>query len=230
MRRLRSRATAALLCCAPLVLAACGVAIYDTTSRVLILEPVERIVFDSDSGAIEIYAFDRTAINLFFYLTGFETSIADVGHSLEGDQLRAFILCDGDQLCSADFYAEIPLSTAVEIRADAGDVKLTGVEAAVAAKVGTGAVDGVGLASPDFDLEVVEGAVTLAWVSPPTALKISVTTGDVTLTLPAGAYRCDFKTQGGAVESQGIDCDPTAARSVTISVQTGDIHLQGTTP
>lgn len=214
----------------PLVLAACGVVIYDTSSRVLILEPVERMVFDSDSGNVEVYAFNRTAINLFYYLTGFETGIADVGHELEGDVLRALIDCEGDDLCQANFYAEVPLGTAIEIRAASGDVKLTGVDAEVTAVVTAGAVDGVGLNSTNFKLEVDTGAVTLAWESPPTTLDITVAAGAVSLTLPTGSYRCDFTAAAGAVENQGITCDPTATATLKISVDSGDIHLQGTAP
>jgi hypothetical protein len=53
---------------------------------------------------------------------------------------------------------------------------------------------------------------------------------DVSLTLPAGSYRCDFAAASGAVESQGITCDPAATASLKISVDSGDIHLQGTAP
>ncbi len=213
-----------------LALAACGVVIYDTSSRVLILEPVKRIVFDSDSGKVEVYAFNRTAINLLYNLTGFETGIADVGHELDGDVLRAIIACEGDDLCNANFYAEVPFGTAIEIRAASGDVKLTGVDAEVTAVVTAGAVDGVGLTTPSFNLKVETGAVTLAWVSPPTTLEVTVAAGDVSLTLPTGTYRCDLAAADGAIDSQGITCDPAATASLKISVDSGDIHLQGTAP
>ena len=219
-----------LLALAALALTACGVVIYDTSSRVLILEPVERMVFESDGGAIEVHAFDRTAISLFYALTGLETSIADVGHELDGDVLRAVIACEGDDLCNADFYAEVPLGTSLEIRAASGDVKLTGVDAEVTAVVTAGAVDGVGLDSPNFKLEVETGDVALAWHSPPTTLDITVAAGDVSLTLPSGSYRCDFAAADGAVERQGITCDPAATASLKISVDSGDIHLQGKAP
>jgi hypothetical protein len=216
-----------LLALVPLALAACGVIIYDTTSRVLILEPVERMVFDSDGGGVEVHAFDRTAISLFYALTGFETSIVDVGHALEGDALRAFIACEGDDLCNADFYAETPLATPLEIRAESGDVKLTGVAADVTAVVTAGAVDGVALDSPTFHLTVETGVVTLQWDTTPTTLQIAVTTGAVDLTLPAGAYRCELAAADGAVDNQGVTCDPTAAATLAISVQRGDIRLKG---
>lgn len=205
----------------------CGVIIYDTTSRVLVLEPVERMVFDSDGGTIEVYAFNRTAISLLYHLTGFETGITEVGDVLEGNALRAFIGCEGDDLCAADFYCEVPLGTAIEIDSD-GAVKLTGVDAAVVARVKTGDVEGIALRSPDVDLTVETGAVTLAWSSPPLAVQIGVTTGDVTLTIPAGDYRCEFTTADGTVEMPGITCDPTAAGSLLIDVQTGDIRVEGT--
>ena len=186
--RLRTTRLAALA----LLLGGCGEIIYDTSSRVLILEPVERMVFESDGGAVEVHAFERTAISLVYALTGYGTSILDVGHRVEDAALRAFIRCDGEDLCSADFYCEVPLGTRIDVRADDGDVKLTGVDAAVEAAVGLGAVEGVNLRSPSFDLTVERGAVTLAWELAPEALKIAVTTGDVALTLPTGGYRCDF--------------------------------------
>lgn len=213
--------------CAPLLFAACGVIIYDISNRALILEPVERIVFDSDHGGVEVYAFNRTAISLFFYLTGYETGIGDVGHSLNGDVLNAFILCEGDDLCNANFSAEVPLGTEVEVHAASGDVKLIGVDATVTAVVGAGAVDGVGLGSPIFELELATGDVTLEWASPPSQVQIAVATGSVTLTLPAGTYDCDFTAADGAVDNQGITCDPGSPARVSISVQSGDIVVQG---
>ena len=224
----RSLRAAAMLAVSSLM--ACGVVIYDTTSRVLILEPVERLVFASDDGAVEVYAFDRTAISLYYYLSGYETSIAEIGHHLEDGVLRAVIDCDGDDLCLADWYAEVPLGTAIEIRAESGAVKLTGVDADVAAVVGEGTVEGVGLASPTFDLTVDAGAVDLEWAVPPTSLTISVESGDVALTLPIGAYRCDLAAPAGEVDTGDITCDPAATAALTISTQTGDITLQGSAP
>lgn len=224
IRTLRSAGLAALA----LLLAACGVIIYETSSRALILEPVERVVFESDGGAIEVYAFNRTAISLLYFLTGYETSIVSVGHEVAGDALNAFILCEGDDLCNADFYCEVPLATALEIRADNGDVTLTGVEGEVSAVVKAGDVKGTGLRSQTFDLKVETGDVTLAWAAAPRSLAIAVETGVVALTLPNGAYRCDVESADGAVEIQDMACDPAAAGSLKIRVQTGDIRLQGT--
>lgn len=210
-------------------LAACGVVIYDTSSRVLILEPVERAVFDSDHGSVEIYAFDRTAISLLYALTGFETSIAEVGHRLDGDTLEAFIVCDGDDLCNANFYCEVPLATTLDITARTGDVKITGGAAPVSVEIGEGNFDGVGLDGGALELVVGTGVVTIGWdVAPPSAT-ISVATGDVTLTVPAGAYRCEFEAADGAVINEAVTCDPTATSVLSVQVENGDITLRSAT-
>ena len=214
---------------APLLLTACGVVIYDITNRELILEPVRRVIYDIDSGSVEVYAFKRNAINSAYYLTGYETSIKDVGHTLDGDVLHAIMDCDGDELCNANFFTEVPLGTEIEIHSHSGGVKLTGVDAEVEAEVEAGDFTGVGLRSPTFDLSLTSGAVTIDWLDPPETMQIAVESGDVTLTLPAGTYRCDFTTADGAVDNTGITCDPAATASLAISVQTGDIHV-GVTP
>ena len=48
----------------------------------------------------------------------------------------------------------------------------------------------------------------------------------MTLTVPAGAYRCDF-TAGGAVRNDGVTCDETAAESLRITVGAGTITVTG---
>lgn len=212
-----------------LVVAACGVVIYDTSSRVLILEPVSHVEFASDHGGVEVYAFDRTAISLFYALTGFETSIADVGHRLDDDTLAAFIACEGDDLCNANFYCEVPLGTTLDVTARSGDVKLTGVDAEVNATVEAGNFDGVGLDGGALVLDVISGDVAIAWDTPPVSAEITVESGNVTLTLPAGTYRCELAAADGVVDDAGVTCDPTAATALTVRVETGDIVLRSAT-
>jgi len=204
----------------------CGDILYDQNQRRLILEPVERVVFDVDSGGVEVYAFDRHAVSILFYFRGAESQIEDVEAVLDGDEIDAFIHCVPDPTqCAADFYAEVPLGTAITSTTLAGDFMLTGVDADVTATV-AGAVDGFDLRVPNLELDVVGGPVTLEFLDPPTSARIDLDAGDVALTLPAGAYRCDLDAGDGDVTITGVTCDDAATSSLAITVGTGNITLQ----
>lgn len=206
----------------------CGIVLYDTSSRALFLEPVERIVFESDSGSVEVYAFNRTAITILYYLTGSDTGIDEIDVALDGDDLRAVIACDGDE-CNANFSCEVPLGTEVVIRADNGGVRLIGVDAKISAVVAAGDVEGIKLRSPAIDLEVEAGNVNLE-LAVVEAVDIAVEAGTVALTVPAGSYRCELDAADGKVTTTGVTCDPSATATVTVKVQTGDITLQAAAP
>lgn len=213
-----------------LPLTACGDILYDQNQRRLILEPVERVVFDVDNGSVEIFTFDRTAISILYYLRGSGSNIEDVEVDLlegdDGHEILAFIKCGDDlELCIADFYCETPLGTPIDATIPNGGLKLIGVDAPVTATTGTGAT-GIHLAIPTLDLEVAEGDVTLAYEAAPQSIEISVAVGNVDLTLPAGSYRCDLDAADGDVDPGDITCDDAATSTLEISVASGNITLQ----
>lgn len=205
----------------------CGNVLYDISQRALILDPVARLEFDSDSGSVEVYAFDRTAIALSYYLTGAESDIDDVGYMLDGDVVRAFVRCADGGYCNANYGAEVPLGTAITLAARNGGVKLTGVDAEVSAVIASGGFEAVDLRSPTVEVEVDAGDVTIEMSSPPETVHITVEVGTVDLSLPAGTYRCELAAADGEVETDGIECDPGAASIVAILVTHGDIRARG---
>ena len=207
----------------------CGEVLYDIAQRDLINEPVRQVNFTSDSGSVELFAFKRNGISLFFYLLGANSDIDDVGHRVEGDELEVFVLCATSGYCNANFYAEVPLGTIADIVTSNGGVKLVQVDAPVTADVVGGGVDGIQLLVPELDLTVEAGEVKLEWSAPPTRVDIVVGEGIVELTLPAGAYRCDL-TADGTIDTTGITCDPVATALISVKVTTGDITLKAPTP
>jgi hypothetical protein len=207
----------------------CGVVMYDTSQRELILEPKEQISFALDSGSINVYALDRTAIVLSYYLTGSDTGIERVGRDIRETSIDAFILCEGD-FCNADFSADVPLGTAISADTENGSVTLIGVDGDISSRVMGGDFTGIGLGSAALDLELDEGLVTIGWKSAPTDVRIGVTTGDVELTLPAGSYRCDLTTTDGELDSSAITCDDAADVTLSVLVQTGNITVKAATP
>lgn len=204
----------------------CGVVLYDIAIREIVYDPVKRVNFTSDSGYVEVVASKRNGTSVWFYMTGSEPDIDDVGQRVDGDTLEVFALCAGDY-CNANFSVDVPFGTEISASTANGALKLTHVDASVVADVVGGDVTGVQLRVPTLDLTVAAGAVTLELLVPPEAVHITVEEGSVALTLPAGAYRCDL-CASGTIDTTGITCDDAAPALLAIAVATGDIAV--TTP
>ena len=207
----------------------CGV-IFDTSQRALILDPVARLDFASDSGGLELLAFDRHGFVVQYYLSGFQASLEDVGYRIADDALRVFLLRGGPADISADFYLEVPLGTELSLRADSGPVTIVGLDAPITGTIGEGDLHGSALAAPSLDLEVTHGEVDLAWATAPDSVRLHVETGDVTLSVPAGSYRCELRSGRDDTATAGITCDPAAAASLVIIADDGQIRVEGVTP
>jgi hypothetical protein len=212
---------------------ACGIVLVDIAQRDLILEPVERVDFEVGGGNVEVYAFNRNGISLYYYMYGSLRDIGDVGYELTDDDeaLEVFSVCDRTVLCTVNWYAEVPLGTAIDVQTHGGGVKLTGVDAEIAVDVAGGGFEGVGLRADALDLVVESGDVVVELLEPPTSVLVTVGAGNVELTLPPGTYRCDLTASDGVVDTTDVVCDPMATALIEIGVDLGDITLlQGPPP
>lgn len=215
--------------------AACGVVLTDISQRDLVVEPAERMTVLSEGGGVEVYAFDRNGINLYYYMQGSFKDIGDVGYRFSEDDttLEVQSTCDRDEFCKISWYIEIPTNTgtAVEVETHRGGAKLTGIIGDVVADVSGGGFDGVALRSDVVDVVVEAGDAILELLEPPASVLLDVGEGNVELTLPPGSYRCELTTSDGEIDTTDVTCDPLATALVQVTVVTGDITLlQGAAP
>jgi len=203
----------------------CGVAIVDITQRDLILDPIDTITFEVDSGSIEVTTLDRNGTSLFYYMVGSLYDIGVVGHEVDDHTLVVTSLCDRDDFCNVNWTADVPLTTAVEVVAHNGAVKLIAAGAAVTAEIEGGGLEGVELGVPTIDANVEGGDVNLAWLVAPTRVDLVVGEGNVALTLPAGSYRCELDAADGEIDTGTITCDDTATAVLHVEVELGNITL-----
>jgi hypothetical protein len=224
--------------CVPVLLlggAACGIVLTDISQRDLVVEPAERMTVLSEGGAVEVYAFDRNGINLFYYMKGSLEDIGDVGYrfSEDGETLEVQSMCDSDDFCEVSWYIEIPTNTgtSVEVETHHGGAKLTGIIGDVVADVSGGGFEGVALRSDVVDVVIEAGDAVVELLEPPTSVILDVGEGNVELTLPPGSHRCELTTGDGEIDTTNVACDPMATALVQVTVDVGDITLlQGAAP
>lgn len=206
----------------------CGL-IYDIGQLQLVLDPIDRVDFTSDAGGLEVFAFDRNGTVVSYYLYGYDASLDEVGYAVDGDDLDVFMRKGGPAEVTADFYLEVPLGTRLQLQVADGPVKLTGVDAEVSGSVDAGDVEGVKLAAPSLDLDVLAGAVTLEFVAAPDRLAVTASAGDISVTVPAGAYRCDLEADGEPTLVD-VTCDDAATAELVLAAPAGEIRIEGSAP
>lgn len=203
----------------------CGEVLADISQRELILEPIEAIELEVDAGAVEVYAFNRNGTSLFYYLVGSLYDIGTVDWQLDDDTLDVTSLCDSTENCKVSWYVEVPYGTAVDVLTHDGAVKISGVDAAITADVAGGGFDGALVRAPVVDVTVQAGDVKVDMIAAPTNARFSVGEGNVELTVPPGTYVCELDTADGAIDTTGVTCDSTAAATIHVEVEVGDITL-----
>ncbi|WAS95491.1 hypothetical protein [Nannocystis punicea] len=215
----------ALLAAAPLLMATnrCGVYI-EQTENLQFFEPVTRVAFDVHHGSITGTMYPRPSVYIKRHTSGFEAGVGEFGHAVEGDEMQLTGHCAIAHECWYDHMIEAPPGTSLSFTFRDGYIELSEFDAEIHAEVGVGRFIGWAIAAPIVDLSYETGDVAIEFAATPEQVTIAVGTGDVTLTLPAGPYRCEVAP---AAKLEGITCDEAATAVLDITVETGAVTLRG---
>jgi hypothetical protein len=203
----------------------CGF-VLDYTETMLITDEIDRVVLGVDDGSVVATMYDREATLLKRHTFTFEPSLETVSDEVEDGVLTLEARCKYEGNCRFDHMLELPLGIAIDITMLDSQISLGYIDSDIDVKFESGWFKGVRLASPNFDLSLTTGDVTVDFAAPPASVTIAVEEGDVAVELPAGAYRCALEA-GGAVENDGITCDDAAPALLDIKVRAGDITVTG---
>lgn len=221
----------------PLVLAAslpmlggagtCGI-LFDLWSWDEITDPADRMVVDVDRGALEITAYDRNNVWMQRHVYAFEKRIAKAEYGVEDRELDVTFHCGGrgDAVCFADHWLEIPTAMPVDVILDEGHIALIAVAGDFTADLGDVPFNGADLGSLDFEIRGdAMDEVDLAWKVVPTRVSLDIDRADVSLTLPAGSYVCDFDVEAQPDVAEAIVCDDAAASSLSVVLRSGTLAI-----
>lgn len=225
MRRATTLRALAVLAAAPLLAGTdrCGLYI-ESTENLQIYDDVARVVMDVHHGSVTGTAYERPSVYVKRHTSGFDPGVGDFGAEVEGDALTLTGHCDIPDECWYDHMLELPLGTGLDLTFLDGYVTLSRIDGPISARIGEGWFRGYELAAPRVDLEYEAGDVTIEFAAAPAAVTITIGSGDVELTLPAGAYACEVSP---APKLAGITCDPAATSTLTIAVESGAVTLRG---
>ena len=129
--------------------------------------------------------------------------------------------------CRVDVRADVPDDARVRVRTSFGDVRVAGPVGDVDIETGSGDVEATSIAGGRATVRARSGGARLAFDRRPSDVDVEVTSGDITLDVPAGAYRITAETRAGDVVLDGVRDDPAAPGSILLDTTAGDVVVRG---
>ncbi|MCX4691030.1 DUF4097 family beta strand repeat-containing protein [Streptomyces sp. NBC_01408] len=161
-----------------------------------------------------------------------------------GQQVSGGVLTFTDgcsDTCFIDYRLEVPASAEVRLGNSSGKITVAGVAAAdltsesgavevdriagpLKIRTSSGAITATGLAGPSADIRSDSGDTRLDFAQAPASVAAESSSGDVTLKVPAAAYRVAVSTTSGAREVS-LPTDPAAASALSAKTTSGDVRI-----
>jgi hypothetical protein len=225
---MRRRTSAVFVAAAlPLLMAPgkCGFAL-DYTNTFLITDPIDRVVIRADDGLVLSTAYEREAIMFKRHVFAWEPSLVEPEHEVVDDALECEARCIYEGNCRFDFMFETPPDVGFDIEMKDTRVSLGYTTGDIKVVAESGWFEGIQLRSQRVDVAFAEGDVELELLDVPEAVTISAAAGDVLLTVPAGAYRCDLAA-ADEPRLDGVTCDDAAPSTLTVTAEAGEVAITG---
>ncbi len=194
--------------------------------RVRLVGNPTAVLLEVDQGDLDVRAAGRGVVEAVARERSFLLGISREA-GLEGDEARLRWACRLWTSCRVDVRARVPEDVALEARTGFGDVGVEGRVGDVELRTRSGDIDARALAGRRARVEARQGDVFLAFTDAPSDVTVEVSSGDVEVVVPAGAYRLDATTRSGDLHLSGVRDDPRATRSITVDVTAGDIVVRG---
>jgi hypothetical protein len=213
-------------------------------------DAISALVLQADAGNVTIDACDAEGATVTHALkwTGPDDARPQADAVVTGETLDVTSDCqDLNLFCEVTWTITLPASAALDVRLDAGNIAVTGIGGDANLELAAGDTDlaglsgnvtltsdagnlhGTDLATPTFAATIDAGDATLGFTpaAPLVDLDVEGQSGDLSLSVPGGAWDLDVWTASGELAVFGVDDAPTAERHLTVHASAGDIDVVG---
>jgi hypothetical protein len=176
---------------------------------------VDIVVGDGPLTVTEEHRYSRTKPTTAHLVQGQTLQLTETGC---GD--------DDDLRCDVGYRIRMPKTMSTQITAQAGAIKVDGLEGNVHITTHAGAVDGQNLTSAEVTVKTEAGAASLTFTKPPTLVQATTSMGAVEVHLPdTTAYAVDVQTSIGP-SSISVDQDPASTHRIQVHTELGAVKIQ----
>lgn len=217
-------------CCAAslmLLLSSCGSLNLEKDQQSYeVTEPVSSLVIDAQTGEVTVKAGEGPVQVTETH--HYSKDKPRTSHQVDGSTLRLTESgCTNDELhCSARFDVRVPATTAVEIRTDAGAIRLTNLSGDITVVTDAGAVEGRDLSGHKVSVTTQAGATSLHFAQPPTDVRATTELGAILVQVPRGTpYAVNVSTEVGGAQVRVMQ-DPSSQHKISARTEVGGIRVE----
>lgn len=200
------------------------------TEQYSVSEPIHELVVDTGAGDVDIVATSAD------HITVRQTThwITDEPSPKKSVSDGVLTLADADDCggwtllrCETDYRIEVPRDLVVSIKADAGDVHVTGLAGALTMESDAGNVKGSELGASHVKASTDAGDVKLAFSVVPDSVEAETDAGNVEIEVPRDEYAVAVDTDSGDTSVEGIVNYDLASHTVSAETDAGDVRVRG---
>jgi hypothetical protein len=132
-----------------------------------------------------------------------------------------------DRGCEVDYQVRVPASTAVEVRADAGTVTVTGLSGDLRVTADAGTVHATDLGSAHTTIQADAGTVTLRYRTTPSTVDAKADAGNIEIWVPGDqSYAVDATADAGD-RTVAVPVAAGSTHRITAHSDAGSVRIHG---
>jgi hypothetical protein len=129
--------------------------------------------------------------------------------------------------CSASYELAVPQGVTVQVRTDAGAVRMNGFSGDATVATHSGNVDIEAYCGFHLSALSQSGSLSVATACAPQSLRLQTGSGDAQALVPPGRYRIVAVSGGRRQRVTGVRNDPTAPFTITVESGSGSVAVEG---
>jgi len=129
--------------------------------------------------------------------------------------------------CRRDIQINAPAAVSPDLRTNVGDLSAEGIGGATVLRAAAGDVSATRSRARSIRISSLAGSLDVGSQSKPRLIEANGGAGKVSVTVPIDRYAVQASSSAGVVRSTGLTSDPSAARKIEATTQSGDVTLTG---
>ncbi|WP_405056230.1 DUF4097 domain-containing protein [Kribbella sp. NBC_01505] len=119
------------------------------------------------------------------------------------------------------------MSGETELKTNSGNIAAQGLGGSLRMETSSGSIEGDALTASTVTTKSSSGSADLEFASAPQSVDTKASSGEVTITVPAGdeTYKVETATSSGDYEPE-VKVDPASSRSIKAKTSSGDISIE----
>ncbi|MCF6469537.1 DUF4097 domain-containing protein [Nonomuraea sp. MG754425] len=228
---MKTIAVAGGLLASAILLSGCGIAGIagpnsEESTSYQVTEKIAKLKLSSQAGDSVITETDGAAVRVVETLQWHGDEKSKPEHKVEGGTLVLTDTCsDGWMGCSVHYKIEVPKGTPVELDAGSGNLTLRDLTGDISVRIGSGDVDGAGLASRKVVADAGAGNMELKYATAPQDVELKAGSGDIDVVVPDGAYAVRTKVNSGEASVE-VRNDAAAPNKISLTADSGNVTVK----